>query len=266
MIYHWFQNDVSNVSISKMQNLVTYLDDCGYYSVLFPYYSLMADPFIKAAAAIKKDEKIKFMIALRPRALSPEYCAMMCAAFGLIQMDRLMLNIVHGHLASEEIQDGIIDPANIFSSRGSTLQYSETFLEKLTQKTNFKKLGVEIVMSSGKSETMRLSKKYANYSVVGYDDILDRLDDYSSIEPNNLMVGVKIVIRDSDQECKEYKDKYLNQENLLVSTKTGLLNKISELESFGVNNIIISSHDPDQEARRVHDFIKAQNSNIDFVA
>jgi hypothetical protein len=121
-------------------------------------------------------------------------------------------------------------------------------------------------MSSGKSETMRLSKKYANYSVVGYDDIFDRLDDYSGIEPNNLMVGVKIVIRDSDQECKEYKDKYLNQENLLVSTETGLLKKISELRSFGVKNIIISSHDPDQEARRVHDFVKAQNSNVDFVA
>jgi alkanesulfonate monooxygenase SsuD/methylene tetrahydromethanopterin reductase-like flavin-dependent oxidoreductase (luciferase family) len=266
MIYHWFQNDVSNVSISKMQNLVTYLDDCGYYSVLFPYYSLMSDPFIKSAAAIKKDEKIKFMVALRPRALSPEYCAMMCSAFGLIQRDRLMLNIVHGHLAPEEVQDAIIDPTNAFDSRESTLQYTETFLEKLIEKTNFKNLGVDLVMSGGKSETMKISKKYADYSVVGYDNFTDNPDRYSNVEPSKVMVGIRIVIRDSDEECKEYKDKYLNEENLLVSTKGQLLNRIAELESLGVRDMIISSHDPDQEARRVHDFVKLQNSNIDFIA
>jgi alkanesulfonate monooxygenase SsuD/methylene tetrahydromethanopterin reductase-like flavin-dependent oxidoreductase (luciferase family) len=266
MIYHWFQNDVSNVSISKMQDLVTYLDKCGYYSVLFPYYSLMSDPFIKAAAAIKKDEKIKFMVALRPRALSPEYCAMMCAAFGLIQRNRLMLNIVHGHLAPEEIQDGIIDPTNAFASRESTLQYTETFLEKLTKKTNFKHLGVDLVMSGGKSETMKISKRYSNYSVVGYDNFTEKPDNYRDVAPSKVMVGIKIVIRDSEQECKEYKDKYLNEENLLVSTEGQLLNKIAELELLGVGDLIISSHDPDQEARRVHDFVKSQNSNIDFLA
>lgn len=266
MIYHWFQNDVSNSSISKMQDLVTYLDQCGYYSVLFPYYSLKSDPFIKAAGGIKQNEKIKFMIALRPRALSPEYCAMMCGSFALIQRNRLMLNIVHGHIASEEIQDGIIDPTDAFASRESTLQYSEAFLEKLTKKTNFKQLGVELVMPGGKSETMRLSKKYADYSVIGYQDMVERPDDYSSLDPSSIMVGIKIVIRDSEQECEEYKNNYLKDQNLLVSTESGVLDRIAELKLLGIKNMIISSHDPDEKPHRVHDFVKAQNSNVDFLA
>lgn len=266
MIYHWFQNDVSNVGLDRLQRFVTHLNNCGYYSILLPYYSLLPDPFIKAARVLKEDEKIKFMVALRPRALSPEYCAMMSNAFSLIQKNRLMINIVHGAVGPGELQGGILGEAASFSSREEAVKYTELFLEALIKETNFKQLGVDLVLSGGKSETIELSQRYANYSVIGYDNITDGSARYKDLGVEHVMTNLSLVIRDSEKECKEYKDLYPEDENLLVSTLQDVPKNISSLSSLGVTDVLLYSHKWDAQPNRVHDFVRSQNSSVDFFA
>jgi hypothetical protein len=257
---------VSYAGLSRLQKFVTNLNDCGYYSILLPYYSLRADSFIKAARILKEDEKIKFMIALRPRALSPEYCAMLCNAFSLIQKNRLMINIVHGSVEPGELQRGILGQASSFSSREEAIKYTESFVKALVKETHFNQLGVDLVLSGGKAETIGLSKAYADYSVIGYDNITDGSGRYKDLGVEHVMTNLSLVIRDSEKECKDYKDLYPEDENLLVATPEDLPTIMSKLSSLGVTDVMLYNHKWDEYPNRAHDFVSSQNRPVDFFA
>ena len=72
----------------NLKNIISYLDNFGYYSMLVVYHSRINDNWIKAARVVSKNQKIKFMIAMRTYAISPEYFSMMYNAFEEIEIGR----------------------------------------------------------------------------------------------------------------------------------------------------------------------------------
>ena len=86
----------------NLKNIISYLDNFGYYSMLVVYHSRINDNWIKAARVVSKNQKIKFMIAMRTYAISPEYFSMMYNAFEEIVPNKLIFNIVSGDLHADE--------------------------------------------------------------------------------------------------------------------------------------------------------------------
>ncbi|HEX4790613.1 MAG TPA: LLM class flavin-dependent oxidoreductase [Actinospica sp.] len=71
-------------------------DRLGFESVLTPTGTWCEDAWISTAALVPLTRRLKFIVALRPDALSPTLAAQMAASFQRVSGGRLLLNVVTG--------------------------------------------------------------------------------------------------------------------------------------------------------------------------
>lgn len=261
MQVHWFANRLSNsIDVASLKTYITNLNDSGYFSILFTYYNALPDIFIKFANAVDRNEKIKFMMAMRARAISPEYLSMLCSGFSQIQKNRLLLNILHGSLSNEESDYGIIDYGNVFSNRLGIIKHTETFLKKIKKNNLFLSSGVEIALAGQQEETLRMAEKYADYYL--FD--LQGFEKNKNVLSNKIkkMVYFELIVVDSHEFDNTYKDTYdFNEYNLKILTEDELLIFLKDLSEQGVTDVMISSVSDEQDSL-VH---LAISKNIDKI-
>lgn len=263
MFYHFFINEgYRDASIKDISLLSSQLDSYGYKSFLQVYDNSVSDAFLKGARALNESDDIKFMIALRPRAISPEYCAMMVSAFNSIMPNRLMLNIIHGALAPQEIDFGVLDLNNDFSSKAGTLAYTREFLSRLRRQGSFEKSPTELVVSGANPETVSMARDYGDYLVLDYERFKDKKRNFNI--GKKLMIAFDPVILETEEQCIEFKESF-RQINLVVKTKDGMLEFIKELELSGVTDVLFSqSLDySGYHLEKVHEFVKKYSKEFD---
>ncbi len=78
----------------------------GFDAILTPAGTFNEDPWITCAALAQSTEKLRFLVALRPDAISPTLAAQMAATFHRQTRGRLLLNIVTGGDAVEQARFG----------------------------------------------------------------------------------------------------------------------------------------------------------------
>ncbi|MEV6976939.1 LLM class flavin-dependent oxidoreductase [Kitasatospora sp. NPDC093806] len=78
----------------------------GFDAVLTPAGTFSEDPWITCAALAQATEHLKFLVALRPDAISPTLAAQMAATFQRQSRGRLLLNVVTGGEAVEQARFG----------------------------------------------------------------------------------------------------------------------------------------------------------------
>lgn len=81
-------------------------DRLGFESVLTPTGTWCEDPWVTTAALTQLTSRVKFIVALRPDALSPTLAAQMAASFQRASGGRLMLNVVTGGDDAEQRRYG----------------------------------------------------------------------------------------------------------------------------------------------------------------
>ena len=81
-------------------------DRLGFESVLTPTGTWCEDPWITTAALTQVTTRLKFIVALRPDALSPTLAAQMAASFQRVSGGRLLLNVVTGGDDAEQRRYG----------------------------------------------------------------------------------------------------------------------------------------------------------------
>lgn len=99
----------------------------GFASLLTPTGLYCEDPWITAASLAQHTERIKFLVAFRPDALSPTLAAQMATAFQHLTGDRLALNVVSGGESAEQRAFGD------FLDKEGRYERSEEFLEVFTR-------------------------------------------------------------------------------------------------------------------------------------
>ena len=101
MRFHWMDrgglNNPQDIKIMSEQ-----LDKYNYYSMLLTYHSKNSDLLIKSLLAADKNINLKFMLAIRTYAISPEYLSMICNSYNQSFPSKLILNITSGDIHSEE--------------------------------------------------------------------------------------------------------------------------------------------------------------------
>ncbi|MBD0672842.1 LLM class flavin-dependent oxidoreductase [Streptomyces sp. CBMA156] len=78
----------------------------GFDAILTPAGTFNEDPWITCAALAQTTERLKFLVALRPDAISPTLAAQMAATFQGQSRGRLLLNIVTGGDPAEQARFG----------------------------------------------------------------------------------------------------------------------------------------------------------------
>lgn len=249
----------SGNDLSELSNI---LDDAGYYSLLLVYHSTKPDAWIKCANALNKKHKFKYMIAMRPYAISPEYFSMMCNAFNELSPNRIMFNIVAGDLHKEEKSvEHALFIGDLIETSEKRVKYTAEWIKKLKEINKIKPFP-EIVMSGFSDKTLETAAEFADYNLCMIDTYKEHTDRFN--KNKNRMVSAQIIIRDTYEEAKEFADKYVPEEHkrrwTIFGTESDIINEFEYLESIGVTDIMLRSHNSDLKVNLTHNFVKKYNS------
>lgn len=235
------------LSAVELRNLSNYLEDIGYESLLLTFHSESPDYLIKSAAALIPGKKLKYMIALRPYHMSPQYCAMITEGFNQIDSDRLIFNWIAGdshNRLEEKPQMDVYGNTDTLD----TIVKRTTFLRKFVEDYNSlsflsKKPGM---VFSGYSEyTLETTRMFYGTSLSMIDDYRDNKDRFEGIK--NRMVAVSPIILNSQKEVDEYKEflptrssRFLSMS--IVGTMENVKNQLLDLELEGITDVMINTH------------------------
>jgi hypothetical protein len=246
------------------------LESSGFAGTLFTYGPLQGDYFTKIARDLKTNQKIKYMVAIRPYAISPQYLCMISDSFDSIQEGRLQINLISGHIKPDESDfGGFLGNINDQSSRKDRSNYLIEYIEELSRME--KDAGIKMpdyyVSCSNKYtyETAdRLGQKIIlPYSIYnnGYFLNIDvegetKPGDTLNLIDKKIMISVGPIIRETQEEIdlefpkdktmRTYEGKiYLDRERPTTDTEfftaQDFFNFIKQLESEGIKEVLLSS-------------------------
>lgn len=250
-----------NTSPTGLSDAFSYLNTFGYTSCMLTYHSKQSDYFVKLARAINPNLNLKYIIAMRTYAVSPEYLAMMIKGFNEIAENKLIFNIVAGDLHKDEtsVQD-LIDSSMLTSSQ-DRVRYTTKFLEKFKSLDQIKDIFPELIISGTSEITLDNCLRFGDYSLCMVDYYLENKNKFLPFK--NKMVSLQILIRDTDEEAQKIKNDNFSGDQLkwtyFYSEKT-LTEKIEELKREGVTDLMITSFHLDDQVHRVHNFVKRMSN------
>jgi hypothetical protein len=127
MNIYWFGRHLDK-DFSYMSDL---LEDSGFYGWLLPYAPGLTDPFVRIARSLNTDQKLKYLVAVRPYTISPQYLLAITRGLDLIQEDRVRVNFVPGLFKPVDASfGGILGPINDSSSLEDRKKYFCTYIKE----------------------------------------------------------------------------------------------------------------------------------------
>jgi hypothetical protein len=109
------------------------LEDSGFSGWLLPYAVGVPDPFVRIARGLKTDQKLKYLVAVRPYNISPQYLLAISQSLDLIQEDRVRINFVPGLILNDSEKffgGGGISEINDSSSWEDRKKYFCSYIEE----------------------------------------------------------------------------------------------------------------------------------------
>lgn len=136
MNIYWFGRHLDK----DLGHISDLLEDAGFYGWLLPYAAGIPDPFTRIARSINTEQKLKYLVAVRPYTISPQYLLAICNSLDLIQEDRVRINFVPGFILNEDeksiggIMSDINDSSNFVDRKKYFCNYIEAFRNLETKK------------------------------------------------------------------------------------------------------------------------------------
>lgn len=101
------QVDSRPATLSYLKQIARTADRRGYHGVLVPCGKACEEPYIVSAALIEATERLRFLVATRPSALTPTFAARLATGLDRLSGGRFYLNVVAGGDADELAGDGV---------------------------------------------------------------------------------------------------------------------------------------------------------------
>jgi alkanesulfonate monooxygenase SsuD/methylene tetrahydromethanopterin reductase-like flavin-dependent oxidoreductase (luciferase family) len=246
-------------SVEDIRMLSKSINSYGYYSILFVYHSKISDNLVKISRAMSKEEKLKYMIAIRTYAISPEYMAMICQSFDEMIPNKIMLNIVSGDIHGDETSlNDLIMIDDLVDTPEKRLEYTDQWIKKFISMKMMNKVP-EIVMGGHSKKTREMSNKYDATHLGMVNSHIDYINEGQEIVNLKQMVSVSFVLRETQQEIDDFSNLFLDRGQkqwTFIGNKDFIINTIKNLENIGVTDLIISGHNNDEHQSLVHDIIR----------
>lgn len=144
------------------------LEKNHFSGVMFTHDIPEGDMFVKAAVDMDTNEKIKYLIAIRPYTISPQYLSMINQSMNKISNDRLQINFISGYIKDHESDVyGIVGDVNDQSSSIDRSNYMAEFLETLHDMQNNKSI-IDFYVSTTNEYIFAKAKKYNSKIILPY--------------------------------------------------------------------------------------------------
>lgn len=235
------------------------LDSVGYYSMLLTVHSRSSDYLPIVSSVLDRGHKLKYILAIRPYLLSPQYLMMLLAGMEEIAKDRIMLNWVHGTLGPNENFNAVLSLPGDMNDPEVRRQHMSDFLEALDKTNMHQDVKVpESMMSGGNPNTVELVKKFGMHLGSGYDIFINNYDSYRKYKFPKIFVQVSLLIRDTDEEALAIKnERVLENINVIAGSKETIEKKILELHSMGATDLLVSNAfgERGEERQRIHELV-----------
>ncbi len=115
MKMYWFERDLKPDIELKARAIE--LENAGFDGVMYPYGPTMGDYFTRVSRMIDEKSDFKYIIAIRPYNMSPQYLSMICSSINKIRNNSIAINFLTGYInESEKSYDGVISEINDYSS------------------------------------------------------------------------------------------------------------------------------------------------------
>lgn len=250
-------------------NLISILDESHFSGVLFTYDARQGDFFTRLARDIKYTEKIKYMIAIRPYAISPQYLCMINQSINEIMPNRLELNLISGHIKDHEKDvGGILGNVNDSSSNIDRSEYLIEYINVLEEMKKDKKNQVpeyyvstsnKFVFEACRSLNVKMIIPHRNYKhgcwilKSEYNTVIEKGEPFS-LDGQTSLISLGPIIRETQEEIDALEKPYVTYDTEYYTYNEFVL-FVKKLESEGIKQIMVNGW-PQEERKYVIKFIK----------
>jgi hypothetical protein len=258
---------------------VSTLNSHNFDGVMFTYDATQGDMFVRTAKDIKKNENIKYLIAIRPYTISPQYLYAINQSINEIQKNRLQVNIIAGYIKDHESGvGGIVGDVNDLSSSVDRSNYTIKFIESLNEISQNKKPEdqLDVYISTTNKYVFDSTKKFNNKIILPYSIYKRKFWSDSLKDPSlkipferddvQIMLAMTPIIRETKEELES-----LAKHAMRPIWKKGEVSKVVEdveyfthesfhefiemLEADNVKHLLINAV-PRSESKIIVSFIK----------
>ena len=234
---------------NELRDLSQKLEKIGYYSVLLTFHSESPDYLIKSAAALVPGDKLKYMIALRPYHISPQYCAMLIEGYNQIESDRLMFNWIagdHHNRPEEKPQVDVFGNSEIIDNIDKRKQFLRYFVGEVISNKIIKHMP-EMIFSGYSDYTVNTANIFNSGTLCMLDDYRKNKN-LLSINKRK-MVSVSVIVAKDQLEKNLYIEKIKKtQERALGFTIVGspeeIKKQLVDLEKEGITDVLLYTNYP----------------------
>lgn len=261
MKFYWFER-LQESSVDRIVELSDTLESHKFSGILLPYSPYTGDYLIKVARAINKSQKLKYMIAIRPHAISGQYLDMIIRSISQISPNRMMINFVAGAIHSNELEfGGIIQKPDDSSTPYERKIYLTKYVEMFYSLMKRKEYRPEILVSGDSKEVLDVVEKFADYNIIGYSAYNRNPSSFSALTKRR-MVAICPVIRDTVEEAELLRPELEKKSADPVFVDNEKLKEIIlDLKSQGVTDILVHKVPDDTEFERIYEFVKDYSSS-----
>jgi hypothetical protein len=239
------------------------LDDAGFYGLLVPYAVGFENQFIETTRALDTEQKIKYIIGVRPHTVSPQYLAMIIKSINDIDPDRVWVNFVAGFIREDELQSGgTMFPEDFEKSFKDRKEYMAKYLPIFNSFCEDKRIKVKISITGMSEEVFSLVEEHADYNITAFEPYT-RLNGFRNISKPRIM-SICPVIEDDEEYLLYLKGLNNIPQDIMFTTTEDLTLTINNLKETGINDIILFTHgytsaDHRREQSKIVNFVKEYN-------
>jgi hypothetical protein len=219
-------------SFADLEEVKTLLDH-NYSGALFTYNIDQGDYFTRIANQIDKKIDFKYMVAIRPYAVSPQYLCMINNSMNMIAKDKLQINLVSGTLQDwEKDFGGIIGTTNDSSSNVEKSEYLMEYIENIEA---IKRKIPDYYVTITNQFVFNKACKFGSKMMIPYEDYKNNSYD---LKNKNIMVAMAPIIRETREELNNSNfESDLRNVGLFLPEE--FIDVIEELKNKGIEEVMI---------------------------
>lgn len=247
---------------------VEQLEEHHFSGILFTYDATQGDFFTKVARDIDIRKNIKYMIAIRPHVISPQYLCMVARGMNDIMKDRLQINLISGHVKEHERDfGGVLGTVVDLSSRKERSEYLIKYIECLNEmKKNPKVTIPDYYISTTNKYVFKTATSFNDKIIMGYRDfqkgywteINENGNEYPGekfdFPKENVMIAFGPILRKTKEQLDLMDRQNISLDSVFL-TYDEFDKLIKDLESMNVKEVLIHGW-PAPERDIIIDYIK----------
>jgi hypothetical protein len=258
------------------------LEKSNFSGVMFTYDATQGDMLTRMARHVDPNKKIKYLIAMRPYSVSPQFLCMVNDTMNEIDTGRFQVNLISGYVKDHESDfGGIIGRVNDSTNRIERSKYLIQYVKTLnTMPGNLRnKNKLDFYISCTNNFVFDTAKEYNNKIILPYRDYMNAYwtvltenggqaigDDPLNLSGMNVMLALTPIIRKTQEELELLTDYAIRPvwrkgerpdkvSDVAYFTYEQFDEFVNELEQQGIHQLLINGW-PEAERSVIINFIK----------